>query len=987
ESFTDCNGNDIPDECDIASGTSTDLNGNGIPDECEEDCNGNGIPDDVDIASGTSADCNSNGIPDECEPDCDGDGVPDDCEDDCNANGIPDDCEVFEDCNGNDIPDECDIASGTSMDCNTNGIPDECEPDCDSDGIPDDCEPDSDGDGIPDDCEECPPPAAPCDLGCYTLSDAGGVLSLPTYGLRLDDLFGPGSGNYTFSFDLPGTGGSLCYDDATGVLYVEAIGFGGLDIGDMWDPAFTSEIAVSFVYTGVVCDGTKLLAPDSGAAYGTLEWLATGETFDLYGKADDDGNFGVLKGSDNSWRGWISYSPTEDSPGTQDFILFLNPISECPDEPDCDIDGIPDSLEPDCDGDGIPDDCEPDCDADGLPDDCEEDCDGDGIPDDCETGPDGLGILWDANDCLAFDDSKDFDEFTGQVLGGCGNLTVDPTNLESDAHSCTFDAITGAAGDAFCISADSDDHWDYGDNDLLTWEVVATESMGEAAQLTSFRFWHKAPKIWEQSDSSGFYASGTNNYPKKYGLRILKNGSQIFFQDDIDTELDWFQTTFDFSGDTDFQVAPYSTVHFEFRLMAYDPKWVGGDMQVWDLDEFEVDFSCSGGFGGGDCDGDGIPDECEPDCDGDGIPDDCDTGGGDCQIVEPAVVPDHPKPGNFGSLVAQGCWGSHLEEGWWSDAKFEEFGDGTARLTGWLWDGTGWLWVDMDFWDRKENPPVGSPYLTGYSDLPSHYFVPSGPVDTDEWYFYKNAYGDIYGSGAYDGAWLGWEVDVDQYHYSYGDSATQLGTGASGRSINPGGSGWYYQYVYYNPYSYSTCFTEGEFNELFWDDDCGDPCGVSASSEDGGPAAPTTSTFASKSGSTGAGLESELGTLHLLSSESSTGPGGELRVTAQLASASDPEATYRLTLLLTGKTADGAYTQASGGLLGTGGAGLGVRQAIRSAAEFEVRLIDGALVISAPQSAPLVLTPAAEVPRGTKAAKKTADTSPAASAGWLFGKL
>jgi N-acetylneuraminic acid mutarotase len=31
----DCNGNGVPDECDIASGTSTDLNGNGIPDECE----------------------------------------------------------------------------------------------------------------------------------------------------------------------------------------------------------------------------------------------------------------------------------------------------------------------------------------------------------------------------------------------------------------------------------------------------------------------------------------------------------------------------------------------------------------------------------------------------------------------------------------------------------------------------------------------------------------------------------------------------------------------------------------------------------------------------------------------------------------------------------------------------------------------------------------------------------------------------------------
>jgi hypothetical protein len=69
----DCNDNEVPDSCDIASGTSLDCNGNGIPDECDlaggtiPDCNENGIPDSCDIASGTSADKEANGIPDECE--------------------------------------------------------------------------------------------------------------------------------------------------------------------------------------------------------------------------------------------------------------------------------------------------------------------------------------------------------------------------------------------------------------------------------------------------------------------------------------------------------------------------------------------------------------------------------------------------------------------------------------------------------------------------------------------------------------------------------------------------------------------------------------------------------------------------------------------------------------------------------------------------------------------------------------------------------
>ncbi len=61
----DCNGNNIPDVCDVnCSAPGCDVYVN-----CGEslDCNRNGIPDECDIASGTSADCQPNGIPDECE--------------------------------------------------------------------------------------------------------------------------------------------------------------------------------------------------------------------------------------------------------------------------------------------------------------------------------------------------------------------------------------------------------------------------------------------------------------------------------------------------------------------------------------------------------------------------------------------------------------------------------------------------------------------------------------------------------------------------------------------------------------------------------------------------------------------------------------------------------------------------------------------------------------------------------------------------------
>jgi hypothetical protein len=52
ESGPDCNGNSLPDECEVVGGSG--------------DCNGNAIPDDCDIING-HFDNNSNGVPDECE--------------------------------------------------------------------------------------------------------------------------------------------------------------------------------------------------------------------------------------------------------------------------------------------------------------------------------------------------------------------------------------------------------------------------------------------------------------------------------------------------------------------------------------------------------------------------------------------------------------------------------------------------------------------------------------------------------------------------------------------------------------------------------------------------------------------------------------------------------------------------------------------------------------------------------------------------------
>lgn len=95
----DCNVNGVDDLCDILSGDA-------------DDCNNNGIPDTCDLAVGNSDDFNANGYPDECEPDCNANGVVDDCDIDCSIGNCwqAPSCGTAVDCNLNLLPDDCEIA-------------------------------------------------------------------------------------------------------------------------------------------------------------------------------------------------------------------------------------------------------------------------------------------------------------------------------------------------------------------------------------------------------------------------------------------------------------------------------------------------------------------------------------------------------------------------------------------------------------------------------------------------------------------------------------------------------------------------------------------------------------------------------------------------------------------------------------------------------------------------------------------------------------
>ncbi|MEE9296705.1 MAG: thrombospondin type 3 repeat-containing protein [Phycisphaerae bacterium] len=469
----DCNGNGVPDGCDITEGTSGDCNSNNVPDECDissgtsQDCNGNGIPDDCDIADGTSQDCNSNGIPDDCD-------IANGTSQDCNGNGIPDECDIASgvsvDCQPNGIPDNCDIDLGNSQDCNANGVPDECDI---ASGASDDCQPN----GIPDDCE-----------WAALLNQAGqsGIAALVNSSqCQLPDQQEHG-GAFMVSIDLEaGTTAADSFTSAEATT-ITGVTWWGTYQDECGEPCDAMD---DFVVTFYVSDGgpasVVVATYDAG---GAVTRSATGQTIPFgEGFAEFEYSFDLVPpfsagagerfwvemrnntGASCTW--WWETAPEgtngngtslydAEGDGYDDDDLAPYDLAFCvnglPAAEDCNANGVPDSQDI---FDGISQDCQPN----GTPDECEDDGNFNGIPDTCDivsgTSKDlNFNGLPDEADCLTT---------PGDLDGDCD---VDRDDLAA------FTACMGTSGAdilAGCVCADFDRNGTVDMTDYLAFSGVA----------------------------------------------------------------------------------------------------------------------------------------------------------------------------------------------------------------------------------------------------------------------------------------------------------------------------------------------------------------------------------------------------------------------------------------------------------------------------------------------------------------------------------
>ncbi|MEM1319377.1 MAG: T9SS type A sorting domain-containing protein [Bacteroidota bacterium] len=244
---------------------------------------------------------------------------------------------------------------------------------------------------------------------------------------------------------------------------------------------------------------------------------------------------------------------------------------------------------PDNDGDGV---CNNVDNCPNTPNPNQADTDGDGLGDACDT-PDNNCVAktlvrYDIDACRSFSSdgsNRDFSEFTPSFpnRGGCVNVTASNLSTRRNEHSCVAGANGSRAG--VCVPY-STSHNFSNDNDKAI-RFTVTVNPGQLGKITELRFFERASSTFSHLSGN----SCNNNFPKKYGIRVLKNGHQIFKQTGINTSSNWSQETFNFGNDPDFEIS--STTTFTFELLAYRPSGSSGSLKAWDVDDIQVKGCCS----------------------------------------------------------------------------------------------------------------------------------------------------------------------------------------------------------------------------------------------------------------------------------------------------------------------------------------------------------------------------------------------------------
>ncbi len=200
-------------------------------------------------------------------------------------------------------------------------------------------------------------------------------------------------------------------------------------------------------------------------------------------------------------------------------------------------------------------------------------------------------VVYDLDDCTSYmsnGSNMDYSEFTPffPAISTCASVTASILHRsppQENKHSCTPGLNNSTA---MCVSAMGGCNYVPGHQSSVIMEVTITPDPSSVFEITNLQFQEKAPLTYAWIDGD----SGPNNYPTLFGLRILKNGTEIYSHPAIPTTTAWSFHDFSFTDDTLFEVdAP--TV-FRIELLPYCPVGNGAAVAAWDLENIVISGGC-----------------------------------------------------------------------------------------------------------------------------------------------------------------------------------------------------------------------------------------------------------------------------------------------------------------------------------------------------------------------------------------------------------
>lgn len=203
-------------------------------------------------------------------------------------------------------------------------------------------------------------------------------------------------------------------------------------------------------------------------------------------------------------------------------------------------------------------------------------------------------VRFDLEECLSSSgepgSANDYSEFIADVFNTseCAELTVEGGHLyrlmpEVNMHSCSpgVDEST-----AMCVGISDDCSYQAGDDKAIRFDITVNPLGSEPTLVSEIRFFENAPETFNWINGP----SGPNNYPTKYGIRVLVDGEVLYEVSDIDTENEWNEEVHDFTGISGFTITEATT--FNVELLPYCPIGIVADVAAWDVDAITFTAGC-----------------------------------------------------------------------------------------------------------------------------------------------------------------------------------------------------------------------------------------------------------------------------------------------------------------------------------------------------------------------------------------------------------